>query len=53
MLYCRHKYRIWRFDMAAVSRILIVDDDPDIETTGYIQEYNDFYEQILQANVTE
>ena len=24
-----------------------------LEDTGYIQEYNDFYEQILQANVTE
>jgi starch synthase len=37
------------------SRKLPVLQSPEIslETAGYIQEYNDFYEQILQANVTE
>ncbi|MBR5671271.1 MAG: glycogen/starch synthase [Bacteroidales bacterium] len=37
------------------ERKLPVLQSPEIslETTGYIQEYNDFYEQILQANVTE
>ena len=37
------------------ERKLPVLQSPEIslETTGYIQEYNDFYEQILQADVTE
>ncbi|MBR0533367.1 MAG: glycogen/starch synthase [Bacteroidales bacterium] len=37
------------------ERKLPVLQSPEIslEDTGYIQEYNDFYEQILQANVTE
>ena len=37
------------------ERSLPVLQSPEIslEDTGYIQEYNDFYEQILQANVTE
>lgn len=37
------------------ERKLPILQSPEIslEDTGYIQEYNDFYEQILQANVTE